>query len=109
METAGKKTDELQCLEAEIEFEEYIDKKGRVNTLTVVIEYEVDEEFGLAANFYTAVKDKDNAFFSMSIFKFRECPECSEEEWYKYCEDKAREWVLAGEIEFGDVKNWLDK
>ena len=95
--------------ELELEFEEYTDHKGRTSTLTVVIEFETDGEFGETAHFYTAVKDKDNAFFSLSIFKFRECPDGDEDAWVKFCGDKAREWVESGEIDFKDVKNWLER
>ena len=75
----------------------------------MVIEFETDEEFGETAHFYTAVKEKDIAFFSISIFKFREFPDGNEEQWVEFCDKKAREWVEAGEIEFTDVKNWLDR
>ena len=113
MGNASKKTAqkplEEQNQELELEFEEYVDKKGRTNTLTVVIEFETDEEFGETAHFYTAVKEKDIAFFSISIFKFREFPDGNEEQWIEFCDKKAREWVEAGEIEFIDVKNWLDR
>ena len=106
---SAQKPLEEQNQELELEFEEYVDKKGRTNTLTVVIEFETDEEFGETAHFYTAVKEKDIAFFGISIFKFREFPDGNEEQWIEFCDKKAREWVEAGEIEFIDVKNWLDR
>ena len=42
---SAQKPLEEQNQELELEFEEYVDKKGRTNTLTVVIEFETDEEF----------------------------------------------------------------
>ena len=93
----------------EVPFTKYESRRGNQYDLEVVIEFEDDEELGLMATFYAAVKGMDKEFFAYSFTKSSDEPDMEDKEWMKHCIDLAKRDMESGEIDFSDIKKWLDR
>ena len=105
----AKETPQQEQEVYELQVGTYEDATGENSNILVLVEFEVDPESGLVANYYLTSEDADREFFDHVLYRCKDAPDMEENKWKERCLRRVDDDLSAGLFSIETVTSWIEK